>query len=97
MGKKPSDIDLLRQRLRKLREDAGYTQENVAEFAGIAPIYYQSIEAGRRKNPTLDTLSEVAAIYGLTVQEIFAAKPPKPKVKRPVYPSPHKTQSKRGK
>ncbi len=63
--------NFFRTRLRKLREQAGLTQRQVAELANITEIYYQSIEAGRRPNVSLRIAGQLAAVYGLTLSELF--------------------------
>ena len=55
----------LAQRLRKLRQSAGLTQEGVAELAGISYKHYQSLEAGRKKvdGIKLSTLFQLAGAF----------------------------------
>jgi len=81
----------LRIRLRALREKCGFTQEGVAEIAGISTIYYQSIEAGRRPNVSLVIIEKIANVYGLGIHELFAPKMPRIKVHRKPSPPPHKS------
>lgn len=69
----------LRKRLRQLREAAELTQEEYAELAGIPYKVYQHIEAGRRPNPRLSTLEKLAQGFGLTVNDLFAFRIPKPR------------------
>jgi transcriptional regulator with XRE-family HTH domain len=74
--------EFLTKRLRELRGVAGLTQEEYAELAGIPYKVYQHIEAGRRSNPRLSTLEKLAQGFGLTVNELFAVRRPKPRGKK---------------
>lgn len=49
--------------VRKLREKAGFTQDNLAEQAGTSQPTIAAYEAGR-KSPTLSTLRRLAAAAG---------------------------------
>lgn len=44
--------------LRKLRESKGLSQEKLARLAEVANNTIVKIEAGKNKNPTLDTLKK---------------------------------------
>jgi len=81
--------NFLRIRLRVLREKAGFTQEGVAELAGMATIYYQSIEAGRRPNVSLIFIEKIANVYGLKIHELFSPRIPGIKTHRKPSPPPH--------
>ncbi|MDR0534082.1 MAG: helix-turn-helix domain-containing protein [Verrucomicrobiales bacterium] len=81
MSKDPKPSLFLARRLRRLREMTGLTQEGFAEHAGISYKVYQSIEAGRRWNLRLKTILNFAAIYDLTLAELFAEHCPKVKLK----------------
>ncbi|MCI9405895.1 MAG: helix-turn-helix transcriptional regulator [Oscillospiraceae bacterium] len=52
---------LFGERLRARRNAAGYTQEYVAEQAGITLRYYQMVERGE-KNVSLDTLIRLSRV-----------------------------------
>lgn len=63
-------------RLRKLREERGLTQEEVAERAGIATYTYQKFENGESKpgtpmNPRLRTLVALSHVFGQRVCELL--------------------------
>jgi len=68
-------------RLRTLREQAGFTQESFAEAAGIPYKTYQTFEAGRRTNLEIKTIQVLASAYGLTLSEFFSEALPKTKVR----------------
>ncbi len=53
------------------------TQEQFAEAAGISYKFYQSIEAGRKKQIWLDTVGRLAAAFGLEAWQLLAPEEPK--------------------
>jgi len=61
---------LLAGNVRRLREKAGWTQEQAAGEIGIAPRHYQKIEAGD-VNVTVATLVSVATAFRVTVKKLF--------------------------
>jgi transcriptional regulator with XRE-family HTH domain len=77
MPKRPQEALFLAQRLRALREQAGLTQEEFAERAGISYKVYQSYEAGRRWNVRMSTLLKLAGIHGLKLSGLFSVHAPK--------------------
>ncbi len=52
--------DRLLARIKQLRETKGLTQEAFAEKAGIGYKYYQSVEAGRRRDIRISTVEKLA-------------------------------------
>ena len=61
----------LGQRLRKLRQERGWTQEQLAERAGKHWTYIGGIERGTR-NPTVTVLEAVTTALGITLADLFA-------------------------
>jgi len=57
--------------LRKLRKSKGLSQERLARLAEVANNTIVKIEAGKNKNPTLDTLKKVAKALGISVDELI--------------------------
>jgi predicted ATPase/DNA-binding XRE family transcriptional regulator len=53
------------QQLRHFREAAGYSQEALAERAGLSPNAISALERGERKRPYPDTLRRLAEALGL--------------------------------
>ena len=82
MSKRPQEAQFLAKRLRALREQAGLTQEGLAEHAGISYKMYQSYEAGRRWNLRLSSILKLAAIHGLTLSSLFSSKTPRSNLKK---------------
>ena len=61
----------LTARLRELRVSRGLTQEAFAETAGFSYKYYQSIEAGRKREVRLSTLDRLAQAHGIETWELL--------------------------
>lgn len=59
--------------LRQLREQAGLTQEQVAERARMRQGEVSSLERGARPNPTLSTLEDYARGLGQPVDVVVVA------------------------
>ncbi len=63
---------LLAQRLRLLRTLRGWSQETLAEQAGLHRTYISGIERGER-NLGLDNLDKLAQAFGVTVAELLTS------------------------
>ena len=57
-------------RVRTLRQAAGWTQEELAERADVHRTYLASIEAGGR-NPTLDVIVKIAKAFQRPIADLF--------------------------
>ncbi|MBS1856135.1 MAG: helix-turn-helix transcriptional regulator [Acidobacteria bacterium] len=57
-------------RVRELRAQKGWSQERLAEEAGIHRTYLGGIETARR-NPSLRNIIRIAAALGVSVKELF--------------------------
>jgi len=57
--------------LRKLRKAKGLSQERLARLANVANNTIVKIEAGKNKNPTLETLRKVAKALDISVDELI--------------------------
>lgn len=58
------------ERLRKLRQNKGYTQEELADRAGMHFTYVGQIERGLR-NPSLINLHKLAKALGVNAGELL--------------------------
>lgn len=56
--------------VRKLRSDAGYSQESFADAIGVHRTYMGTIERGHG-NPTLDMIAKIARGLGVSVTKLF--------------------------
>jgi len=61
----------LGQRIRVLRETLSFTQEQLAEKAGISVSFVSMIERGER-TPHVETLVAISGALGITVSQLFA-------------------------
>ena len=61
----------LAERIKSLRESAGHSQEGLAAKCGLTKQAVQLIEAGRRVNPQVNTVSALAKALGVTVEELI--------------------------
>jgi transcriptional regulator with XRE-family HTH domain len=57
------------KRLRALREERGWSQEEFADLAGLHRTYVSAVEQGIR-NPTLSVLERLAKALGVWIEEI---------------------------
>lgn len=64
-------LDQLIDRIRRLREARGLTQEAFAEEASISYKYYQAIEGGRKRDLRLSTLERLARAHGIATWELL--------------------------
>lgn len=58
------------QRLKKLRNQVGISQEKFALKIGMDRTYYASVEAGRR-NIALENIKKIADGFGVSLSELF--------------------------
>ena len=56
--------------LRKLRESKGLSQEKLARLSDVANNTIVKIEAGKNKNPTLETLKKIAKALEVSIDEL---------------------------
>jgi len=61
------------ERLRAVRKQLGYTQRHAAALAGMHPQHLCDLERGRIAIPSLETLSRLAAAYGMGVDELIGS------------------------
>ena len=59
-------------RIRELRQQRGWSQEYLAELAGMHRTYMWGIERGVR-NPSLRHLAQVADALGVAIAELFTS------------------------
>lgn len=57
------------KRLRQLREERGWSQEEFADRAGLHRTYVSAVERGVR-NPTLSVLERLAKALGIQLSEL---------------------------
>ena len=65
------DYKAIGQKLRKEREDIGWTQEDVAEVLDISPAFCGHLERGER-SMSLDTLIRFCNFYRITIDYLLS-------------------------
>ena len=62
----------MRGNLKKARQEAGMTQQQVAEYLDITLVYYQKIEAGSRTGDfeIWDSLEDLFSVHQRKLREI---------------------------
>jgi len=61
---------MLSKRLREVRIEKGYTQEEIADYLGFTRPTYTAYESGRRK-PDNDTLAKIAQFLGVSTDYLL--------------------------
>ena len=61
---------MLAKNLKKLRQQNKLSQEKLARLIDISYNTIAKIEAGKAKNPTFDTLSKLADVFGISMDEL---------------------------
>ena len=56
--------------IRELRKRRGMTQTELARRAGVKQGVISYIESGKTKHPRIDTLIAIAAVLGVSVEEL---------------------------
>ncbi len=57
--------------VRKVRKKAGLSQDKLAREAGVAYNTVVKIESGENKNPTIETLRNIAKALDVSVDELI--------------------------
>ena len=57
--------------LKTLREAQGLNQVELAKKAKVTTAYVSQLEAGKKKNPSLDVLQKLAKALGVPVAELL--------------------------
>lgn len=60
------------QRIRKFRLERGFTQERVAEMAGLTPTHFSHVETGNTK-VSLPSLLRIAASLDVTLDDLVCS------------------------
>lgn len=59
------------EKIKKIREESGFTQKNISNFLGIDQSMISKIESGER-NLSSDTLSRLASLFGVNISDILS-------------------------
>jgi len=55
----------------RLREKKGLSQEKLARLADVSNNTIVNIEAGKQKNPTIDTIRKIAKAFNVSLEELI--------------------------
>jgi len=64
-------VEDLGQRLRRFRDDRGWTQAALAEQAGVSKPYLSELEGGAGRRPSAQILLKLADALGVTVADLL--------------------------
>ena len=56
--------------IRRIRKNAGMSQQDLAERCGISKSQLSRLESGEQKNPTIQTIIPIATAVGVSLDEI---------------------------
>lgn len=57
-------------RIKRLREKLGLSQEKLARLADVSNNTIINIEAGKQQNPTVETIKKIANALGVSIEEL---------------------------
>ena len=65
------NYELIGTRIREKREEAGYSQEQLAWDAELSNTYVSLVETGKKK-PSLGSLLKISNVLGITLDELLS-------------------------
>lgn len=65
---------MLTKRLKELRKKAGWSQQKLAEKAGLSYNTVTKIEQGAATMPTIQTIIKIADAFGISIDELVGRK-----------------------
>lgn len=68
---------ILGKNIKRLREERGLLQKNVANSCGITSRTLSLIEKGKQKNPGIQTVIKLGEILEVNIEDLFIGKLPK--------------------
>ena len=69
-----SRINMLSKRLKELRKERNWTQQELAQKASLSFNAVTKIEQGAAKHPTLKTLLKLTEAFGIGLDELVGRK-----------------------
>ena len=66
-----SESNNLSTKIKKLREKQELSQERLARLADVSNNTIVNIEAGKQRNPTIDTLKKIAKALEISVNDLI--------------------------
>lgn len=65
---------MYKNKIRYYRTKKGFTLKEVADKCGISAGYLCHLEKGKRENPSIEVMENIAIILGESIPEIFFPK-----------------------
>jgi len=65
---------MIKERLRQLRNKAGWSQQKLAEKAGLSYNVVTKIEQGVARRPTIQTMMKLADAFQISIDELVGRK-----------------------
>lgn len=65
---------MLSKRIKELRKKAGWSQQKLAEKAGLSYNAVTKIEQGAAKQPTIQTMVKIADAFGISLDKLVGRK-----------------------
>ncbi|MBN2145365.1 MAG: helix-turn-helix transcriptional regulator [Candidatus Aureabacteria bacterium] len=65
--------------IKKFRKLEGWSQQQLAEKAGLSYNAITKLEQGSSKQPTIQTIAKIADAFSLSIDELIGRKVPKKK------------------
>ena len=75
-GRRDTVYQVAGRNIRRLRLEAGFTQQALAERAGLSTPFVSFLEIGRKKG-SLESYDRLAGALGVPIATLFAATPDK--------------------
>jgi transcriptional regulator with XRE-family HTH domain len=65
--------NILSNNIKKIRNDKGMSQTELAELCNVSQAYISYLEDGKKNNPTSGVLTKIAESLGVTINDLFIA------------------------
>jgi len=62
---------MIEKKLKELRKKTGWSQQKLAEKAGLSYNVITKIEQGAAKNPNIQTMIKLADAFGISIDELL--------------------------
>lgn len=61
----------MREKLKQIRKEKGYTVKEIAENLRISEVYYYKIEA-KTRNPSMKLAKKIENLFNVKMEELFS-------------------------
>jgi transcriptional regulator with XRE-family HTH domain len=75
------ESEMLEKNLKLLRAKKGWSQQRLAEAAGLSYATITKLEQGRGKEPAIHSMVKLADALGVTLDDLIGRTPPRPSKK----------------